>query len=135
MIVKTNFRGFGATGITGADCPVGGDWDAWCECMYPYTADGALNVKCKSKPMSFLTLAPWTDVGAIQRGLPKANSPITAAAALLFPGQGSQVQPTMQPLTQPAAAEGIMGIPKGLMWLGGAVLATGIGALVITRKR
>ncbi len=137
MIFKTDGR-FGATGITGADCPAGGSWDVWCDCMYPASADPALNAKCRGKPMSFLTLAPWTDVGAVQRGLPKEIDPLTQgllSAAGIKP-QISPGAPQAAAATRTTvAAAGIMGLSQSTLWVGGAVLALGVGALLYSRRR
>lgn len=59
----------------GRDCPVGGDWDTWCNCMF--TEGTAENTQCKWKvsiSCPQCAFAPWTDIGAGARGIRKRDS-------------------------------------------------------------
>src|SRR5687768_4422810 len=89
-------RGFGA---------FGGEWETWCD--NKFKSDPENLVKCKSQPMGPFTLAPWTDVGAIQRGLPKPSSLLVS---MVTGGGGGGDTP---PAEEQAAAvdEGLFGVP------------------------
>lgn len=102
----------------------GGTWESWCDSKFP--GDPGNLQKCKAQPFGPLTLAPWTDVGAIQRGIPKPESfivnAVTGGSAPApsggdsMPMQASMFSPTML--------------------IGGAVLAGGLGiAYYLKNKR
>ncbi len=94
----------------------GGEWEAWC--YDKYKTDPTNQAKCLTKPMGIFTLAPWTDVGAAQRGLPKAGggflSTIFAPTRLVADtlrsiGGGGATAPTV-----PADIAAIVGTIPGL---------------------
>lgn len=112
----------------------GGAWEDWCANKY---SNDAINLnKCNSKPMGFLTLAPWTDVGALQRGLPKPG-------AFIVDTFGPGTSPT-SPVETPAGTEpadddeinigGLFGVPKKALWIGVGVLGVGLAAVLLTKK-
>ena len=118
MIVQGNWggdvrglSGFGTTSpVSGSACPAGGDYDSWCDCMWP---SGEENTKCKSKPLSILTPAPWTAAGAALRGIPFAGS------LDLFGTGGGSTGPAP---AAPPPKVGLFGIPRIAMFAGLGVL-------------
>lgn len=158
------YRGFGAFGTTspatGADCPPSGDWNKYCDCVWPAnSADAAINKRCKGWGIA----APWTIVGAAMRGIPQGES-ITAAisggiqiisqltggavpgvpqppiaSAYVIPTAGGSVAGASSVSTPTTADPGggggessIFGIPKTIAYVGGGVLALGVVALVLS---
>lgn len=126
---------FGATGITGANCPAGGDWNAWCDCAFPAGVDPANNGKCKS----WRPGAPWTVVGAMLRGIPQTGTGAPAAAGgildtlvSLVTGGGAAQQSA--PVAAPVD-DGIFGVPKTVALVGGGVLVLGAAAFVLSRRK
>lgn len=100
-----------------------GDWETWCDNKGAQGAFGPEMVaKCKSQPFGPFTLAPWTDVGALQRGLPKPESLLVATV------QGGTV--SANPVKPPSAPQtmnaGLFGVPRTIMLAGGAVLLGGL---------
>ncbi len=104
----------------------GGEWETWCEQKYP--GDPAMIAKCQSQPFGPLTLAPWTDVGALQRGLPKPQS-------LLVNLVGGAATPSTSAPMVTNSSEGLFGIPRTAMLAGLGVLAVGVGAMLIAKKK
>jgi hypothetical protein len=104
--------------------------DAWIDyCGKTYANDAGLRAKCESKPMGFLTLAPWTVIGKAQRGLPNVASNILSTVT----GGGGSTDPvTGGPMPMD---EGILGIPKVIFWAGAGTLVLGIGLLAFKKKR
>lgn len=138
------------------DCPVGGDWDTWCNCVFPAGSD--LNTRCRSRPFPGGFVAPWTEVGAGARGLPKPGSLVASLTAsgtqIISNLTGGVVQGPPQPplavatapvqsggvavttntatTTKPADDESsIFGIPKTIAYVGGGVLVLGVLALTL----
>lgn len=80
-----------ASFVDGRDCPASGDWNTYCDCMFPA---GAEREQCKQKycaifnPVSpgycradpRLMAAPWTEVGAGARGIRKQNAGVIYTA-------------------------------------------------------
>lgn len=95
-----------------------GDWETWCDNKFP--ADPGNLQKCRAQPFGPLTLAPWTDVGAIQRGIPKPESLIVNAV------QGGGVAPASGSGDTGGMAQASM-FSSSTMLIGGAVLAGGLG--------
>ncbi len=106
-------------------------WEQWCD--FTFGANPELNQKCHNKPMGIFTAAPWTVVGAMQRGIPKLNNGeiVDALGQIIGSGAG-----TAQPPTSPSifTGVGILGIPKTVLIIGGGVLALGLIASVASRK-
>lgn len=133
MIVSS---GFGSTGVTGADCPAGGDWSAWCDCSFPAGVDPTNNGKCKQ----WRPGAPWTVVGAMLRGIPQLSTGGGVAAGAggilstitsLFSGGGS----TPGAPVSASVDNGIFGIPKTVALVGGGVLVLGAGAFILSQRK
>ena len=136
-------RNFGRTAASAKrDCPAGGSWEQWCNCVFD--TDGALAEKCKSQPMGPFTLPPWTNVGAIQRGIPDPTldqlaTDIGNTAGALLPGVISIITGRPMPGTYPPGGQQqqaqssdlVLGVPK-LVLVGGAGLL--VLALILTRK-
>lgn len=159
------YRGFGAFGTPSQyqdkECPVGGSFEAWCDCVFPRGSD--LHTRCHSRPIPAGFFAPWTEVGAAGRGLPKPGSIVASATAtvlqIVSPLTGGIVQapvtaplvPSVPPVqsvpvvtTQPSitveptagpAEASIFGIPKTIAGVGAVVLAVGVAALAFGGKR
>lgn len=140
--------GFGAIGITGENCPAGGSWDAWCNCMYPAGASPDLNAKCKSRPFPGGWVAPWTDVGAAARGLPKEGIIAQAAGVVLNVAGGSNAttgttggpgQTVTATVVPPAMVEAapepgtLAGIPMTALAVGAAAVVGGV--LLLGRRK
>lgn len=104
--------------------------DAWIDyCGKTYANDAGLRAKCESKPMGFLTLAPWTAVGKAQRGLPNIASDILSTVT----GTGGSGEPVSGgPM---AVDQGIFGIPKVVFWAGAGTLVLGLGLLTFKKRR
>lgn len=126
---------FGATGVTGADCPAAGDWSAWCDCAFPASpTDPLTNGKCKS----WRPGAPWTLVGATLRGIPHLGTEVLPAEA---GGLVTTIMSLFGGGTPPPAAapvvvdDGIFGVPKMVALVGGSVLVLGTAAFLATRKK
>lgn len=123
---------FGAKSpITQGDCPAGGDYNAWCDCMWP--AGDANNAKCKSMPLSIATPAPWTIVGASVRGIPHVSGLAPDVSGLLPGGStgGSDTPPPKATTEEP----GIFGIPTTVAVVGALVLVGGVAAFVLTKPK
>lgn len=128
---------FGATGVTGNDCPAGGNWNEWCDCAFPPNADISTNVKCKS----WRPGAPWTVVGAMLRGIPQlggdgagsAPSSILSTITSLFTS-GSAAASQGAPVAAPTD-DGIFGVPKVVALVGGGILVAGAGAFLLSRRK
>lgn len=122
----SRLQGFGATSpTTGADCPVGGDWGSWCNCMFK--GDNALIAKCTAQPLGPFSFAPWTTVGATVRGIPKPGDFIVGA---LSPGGGGSSGGGASGAGTAAGSDGIFGIPTTVAVIGGGVFAAGLGLLL-----
>lgn len=142
------------------DCPVGGSWENWCNCVF--TPGSELNTRCLSKPIGpALFAAPWTEVGAGARGLPKPDSlaaTLTSAGMSIIsgvlPGGIIQAPPppppavgvqssgsttvtvTSTPTAQTAAEESsIFGVPKTIAFVGAGVLVLGVVGLALSGRR
>ena len=113
------FRGFNA-----ADAAV----SEWCANKFP--GDLAMQAKCSQNSFPMSLSPPWTDLGAILRGIPK-NS-LLVDLATQAQGGGTVYSP---PPVAPASGDGIFGIPNTIMIVGGGVLAIGLGALVLSRRK
>lgn len=96
-----------------------GSWETWCDNKFP--GDAATIQKCKSQPFGPFTLAPWTDVGAIQRGIPKPESFIVNAVT-----GGGAPPPGDSGSGDGGMAQASM-FSGNTMLIGGAVLAGGLG--------
>ncbi len=128
--VFSGTRGMGRFGavspLTKAQCPAGSSADVWCNCMWPVAQDPGMNAKCKATPWGPLTAAPWTAVGAGQRGIP-------------FTGDLSG--PAAQPVDQGAATytvgsdDSFFGIPKTVLYVGGGLLGVGVLAMALSGKK
>lgn len=159
----SGFNGFSfgtASQYANKDCTVGGDWDTWCNCVF--TAGSDLNTRCRNKPFPVgLVAAPWTEVGAAARGLPKPGDLLTSLTSsglqIISNITGGAVQGPPQPpltITLPAVSTGnqstvsttstttpttagdepsIFGIPKTIAYVGGGVLVLGVLALAFTK--
>lgn len=109
----------GAAGVAGS-CPAGGDYNAWCDCMWPSPEDAATNAKCKAEGSLVSAVAPWTLVGSAARGIPF---------------YGNILQSNLPDVPQPSSeGEGIFGIPTTVMFVGLGVLAAGGAALLVAKK-
>lgn len=117
-VPRSRFMGFGEM-----------SWEEWCD--KTWGGNPELLSKCKSKPWGVLSAAPWTEVGALQRGIPKSNPSlvtdiISAAGGSFTPGGNQPINVT---------TDGIFGIPRMVMYVGGGVLALGLLAAVATRSK
>lgn len=112
------YRGFNA-----AD----GDVADWCANKFP--GDLAMQAKCSQNAFPMSVSPPWTDLGAILRGIPKDSLLVGAVQG----GSGYQPPPPRPSSGSPGA--GIFGIPTAIMIAGGAVLAVGVGAMVLSRRK
>lgn len=126
----------GATSpTTGGDCPAGGDWNAWCDCMFSGNRNVDPNLaKCKA-PMIF---APWTELGALARGIPHYGTKVLPNVLIdqLNPGGGAGSGANQQQQGQvDPSGEGIFGIPKTMALVGGGVVLLGTVAFFATRKK
>ena len=117
-MIFNSYRGFGA-----ADAEV----STWCATRFPY--DPELQMKCSVNTLPASVAPPWTDLGAILRGIPKPDSALVnlvggnTAGGAYIPGEPVPV------------GDGIFGIPMTVMLAGGAVLAIGVGAMVLSRRK
>lgn len=104
---------FGTASMTqeGVDCPASGSWEAWCDCVFK--GDNTNLAKCKGWAIA----APWTDVGAGLRGIPKPGSWIASVL-----GTATQVA------TAPTALIG------SVVSAAGQTISTGIQTLGQTRQ-
>lgn len=114
MIVNFGYPLFG---------PTNARVDAWCDEKYPAPQD---NKNCKG-----CMLPPWTDVGAVVCGLPKAGL-VAMATSLATSTPGA---PSVPPGAPPSTEEGIFGLPKTVVYVGGGVLALGVVAMVLAKRR
>lgn len=164
---RSRYRGLGYFGSFGTasqyqsnkECPVGGSWEDWCDCVFP---EGDLRQRCRSKPFPGGWVAPWTEVGAAARGLPKPGSlvavlttgalelastitkgavqgPPAGVVSTLPPVQsgvqtGAVAVSIQGPVAQPPEDEGIFGIPRTIALVGGGILAAGVAVLAMKGK-
>ena len=119
-MIFNNYRGFNA-----ADADV----QSWCQQRFP--DDPAMQAKCSVNSFPMSVSPPWTDLGSILRGIPKPSSLLVTTAEGGAGGSG------YGPPRPPAAStsSGIFGIPTTIMVAGGAVLAIGVGAMVLAKRR
>lgn len=111
-MIISSYRGLGR---------FGGAWEDWCDQKF---ANDPVNLgKCKG----WAPFAPWTDVGAAIRGIPKPGSLLN----VLNPGQGAPPAPPPEPQTGSAGAIGAAS--KGVLLAGGALLLVG-GLFLLTSK-
>lgn len=105
-----------------------GAWETWCE--NKFKGDATNLTKCQSQPFGPFTAPPWTDAGAIQRGLPKPQSLLVS----LVQGGGSEEGggESEQPVSMDA---GLFGVPRTIMLAGGAVLVGGLVFAAMKKKR
>jgi hypothetical protein len=120
-MIFNNYRGFGA-----ADAEVA----SWCASKFPH--DPTMQAKCSVNTLPMSLSPPWTDLGAILRGIPKPGSLIVG---LVGGGQGSPGYTPRAPPPSSSSGSGIFGIPSTIMLAGGAVLAIGVGAMVLSRRK
>jgi hypothetical protein len=94
--------------------------------MWP---SGALNSKCRSKPLGFATPAPWTMAGAAARGIPHGDIP-------QIPGVTAPPVDIRAPIVADTgtADEGVFGLPRMVALAGGGVLALGLLTFLFTRR-
>lgn len=120
-MIYNSYRGFGASDA---------DVSSWCVNRFP--GDPVLQAKCSQNSFPMSVSPPWTDLGSVLRGIPKPSSVIVS---LVESGSGGST-PYM-PTTPPASSSsaGIFGIPSAIMLAGGAVLAIGVGAMVLSKRR
>ena len=140
-----------------------GPREDWCDTaanMWPNAGEReALRTKCKSTPMGFLTLDPWTGVGKLQRGLPANFSTdvnmVAAGAAgavirigtegvnTVTPIISPQITPQTQP-AQPGTSSGESGIWTGQLppsarlnmpLIFGAIGLAGLAFFALRRRR
>jgi len=133
---RKTMAGFGSVSVTGRNCPAEGSWEAWCDCMYQM--DEAMRTRCRAPMIG----APWTEVGGIMRGLPRQPGGLIAdALATAFPGMA---QPTISDpnevqqdpeMTETTQDQGIFGLPTTVLYVGGGVLAVGLAALFLSKRR
>jgi hypothetical protein len=99
----------------------------YCDRRYP---DQPNNSICKSRPYGPLTPAPWTDAGALVRGLPKPWSPIVNAVTI-GPG-GSAAPPSGVNSDNSVISKASM--TPGFLALA-AFAVVGIGAAIFMKKK
>lgn len=109
-----------------------GAWETWCDQKYP--GDAAMIAKCKAQPLGFLSSPPWTDVGALERGLPK-DSIINTIFAPPSPAPPPVVNPGPLYPTGTANVASLFGVPKTVLIAGAVILAVGVGAVVMSKRR
>ncbi len=109
----------------------GGTWETWCE--NKFSGDAENLTKCNAKPYGPLTLAPWTDVGALQRGIPKNSLLSTVVTAASAPA--TEEEAVYEPRATSASGEGLFGVPRMALYAGAAVLVVGVVAFSMTKKR
>lgn len=130
-MILGKYSGFGAVSPSGVNCPAGGDWGSWCDCMFP-TAE--FNAKCRStRPF-----APWTVVGAAIRGIPHTGSADATGTATSILGTISSIFGTgsqSAPVPVKSSEDGFFGIPTSIAVGGSALLLIGTVAFVNSRKR
>lgn len=122
MLVN-EFGYFGATNVSGTDCPAEGDWDTWCDCMF--TTEPALS-KCKS----WRPGAPWTVVGAALRGIPSPTSSFIGAAQAMTSG-GSAAGSS----GGSGGAGGLFTLPRTIAIAGSAVLVGGLALFALSGRK
>lgn len=114
----------------------GGEWEDWCASKFGN--DPTNLAKCNSKPMGFVTLPPWTDVGALQRGIPKPGSVIVdtfgpqADSASIAPPPSA---PSSSSSSAGSDVGDLFGVPKKVLLIGAGVLAVGVLAIVLTKPK
>jgi hypothetical protein len=109
---QDRFRRRGYAGFAGA-------WEDWCDTKY--AADPGNLSKCKG----WSPFAPWTDAGALMRGIPKSGSLIVS---MLQPTPASLPTTSMPPVSTEA-----MGTSKTMLMIGGGLLALGVGVVLFKR--
>ena len=115
---RRNYSGFGASD---------GDVATWCQNKFPN--DPTLQAKCSANNFPISISPPWTDLGAILRGIPKSS----ALVDLVNAGAGGSTYPPGY--IPPPVDPGIFGIPTTILVAGGAVLAIGVGAMVLSKRK
>jgi hypothetical protein len=96
--------------------------------MWPAGADSAANGKCKSKPLSFATPAPWTIGGAAARGIPHVTGLVPAAPGAPADAGGGGGGAAL-------VAGTVFGLPKMAVYIGGGVLGLGLIAAVNSMRK
>lgn len=106
----------------------GGAWEDWCD--QKFAGDPANLAKCKG----WSPFAPWTDVGAAMRGIPKPGSLLNIVTG----------QPSVQPAggvpppdayAAPASSGSVFGIPRKLFIGGVAILGAGALAVALSKRK
>lgn len=122
-MIFNSYRGFNA-----ADSEVA----SWCAQRFP--GDPTLQMKCSQNQFPMSVSPPWTDLGSILRGIPKPSSVLVS---LVEGAGGSGAGETYYaPAPKPASSSaGIFGVPTAILVAGGAVLAVGVGAMVLSRRK
>ena len=100
----------------------GGAWEDWCDQKFP--SDPTNLTKCKA----WGPFPPYTDVGAIMRGIPKPSSLVVS---ILQPSAPVPYDEPPAPKPPPVKTD-ILGIPKTVFMVGGGLLVAG---LVLTRRK
>lgn len=98
--------GFGSFGTASGwqpnkDCPATGSWEAYCDCVYP---EGDQRNRCRSKPLGFLTPAPWTIAGKTARGVGDIAPAIVQSVVNAGQSYIASVAPPVQPVNPPVVA-------------------------------
>lgn len=165
----SRFAGFGSTSPeSGGDCPAQGSWENWCDCMWPGSSAPGINAACRktadglfSNPA--LRAAPWTDLGAAARGIPKPGSWIAPILQTVMPTTPQAAPPVAPPVIGTVAtfdhklpvirtAGGGTAVVTGgpgvtashdplhhdhiqMLWMGAAaVAAVGVGVVLLKKK-
>ncbi len=108
----------------------GGAWEDWCEDKY--RGDPLLIAACRSKPsiacpagICLPAFAPWTDLGAAARGLPKNYISATIQSVIKKPAVDAQ-QPGPIPGGDPAVLQAAGSVSTSVLVGGALFLAAGI---------
>jgi len=109
---------------SGVDCPPSGDYNTWCDCMWPPASSPALNSKCRDP----FPGAPWTVVGAALRGIPNPSG-------LSLPGGGGDAGGAPGTPYAISPTTGIFGLPKMVALIGGGVLAAGLLTFILVKRK
>jgi hypothetical protein len=115
MIVSNKFAAFAASAS---------EINTWCAAKF--TNDPVMIAKCQGGPTFS---PPWTAVGALIRGIPWHG--VDAASVLSQPAAPPASQASV--FTDPAAPSGVLGLSKGVLFGGLAIL--GVGAAVMLTKK
>jgi hypothetical protein len=117
--------GYVAVSPTGATPNM--SWETWCQ--NKFASDGVNLQKCMSKPFPIGTFSPpWTDIGAIARGIPKPSSFLVN---LVGGGTPTPVVSTAVPASQ----AGLFGVPRTIAIAGALVLVGGLGLASYMKTR